>query len=206
MAPWRGTFAQDGGALSNQGIHHLDLLRHLGGEVQSVSSTMRTMGAAIEVEDAAVASLTYQHGGLGVVEVTTAARPIDFEASISFVCENGLAQIGGIAVNELQIFTPNPADCATFSEDFSGNIYGHGHVGMYRDIVANLIQGVPYPVSKHDCLSTIKLLHAFYRSDEAKQSVLVETSEESPRLGRADEKLAALYRTPQLERRLAQGE
>ena len=26
MAPWRGTFSHDGGALTNQGIHHIDLL------------------------------------------------------------------------------------------------------------------------------------------------------------------------------------
>ena len=50
-------------------------------------------------------------GAIGTIEVTTAARPIDFEASLSLVCENGLAQIGGIAVNELQVYTPDPDAC-----------------------------------------------------------------------------------------------
>jgi len=130
--------------------------------------------------------------------VTTAARPADFEASISFVCDNGLAQIGGIAVNELQVFSPDPSACAANSEDFSGNIYGHGHEALYRDIVADMRHGVPYPVAPDDCLGTISLLHAFYRSSELGTGVPVDGTAVSERLGRPDEELANLYRTPEL--------
>jgi predicted dehydrogenase len=196
LAPWRGTYAQDGGALTNQGIHHIDLLRNLVGDVKKVNASMSTLGADIEVEDSVVATIAYAGDTLGVLEVTTAARPIDFEASISLVCEKGLAQIGGIAVNELQVFTPAPGDCQACSEDFSGSVYGNGHGEMYRDIVSFWNRGVPYPVSREDCLCTIKLLHAFYRSDEEGGWVDVDGDGESQRLGRPDEKLADLYRTP----------
>jgi len=196
LAPWRGTYAQDGGALTNQGIHHVDLLRYLGGDVQRVNAVMRTLGAEIEVEDTVVATMAYSKGSVGVLEVTTAARPDDFEASISLVCEKGLAQIGGIAVNELQIFTPDPSACMAHSEDFSGNVYGHGHEFMYRDISAFFNQNIPYPVERTDCLNTIKLLHSFYCSDELGMWVDVESEKESVRLGRPDESLANLYRTP----------
>lgn len=194
LSPWRGTYAQDGGALTNQGIHHVDLLRYLGGDVKQVKATMRTLGADIEVEDTIVATMVYDTKAVGVLEVTTSARPDDFEASISLVCEKGLAQIGGIAVNELQIFTPDPAACVANSEDFSGNVYGHGHGDMYRDIAAFLMKGVSYPVGRQDCLNTIKLLHSFYRSDEQGRDVVVDSEEESTRLGKSDEKLASLYR------------
>ena len=201
MAPWRGTYSHDGGALTNQGIHHVDLLRHLGGEVKRVNCSMRTLGAEIEVEDALVATLEYESGAIATVEVTTAARPDDFEASISIVGSEGLAQIGGIAVNELQIFTPNPEDCAANSEDFIGieglgAVYGYGHAGMYADIVRFFADGTPYPVSREDCLATLRLLHAFYRSDEADGWAMVDTGEQSARLGRPDEVISALYRTP----------
>jgi len=194
LSPWRGTYAQDGGALTNQGIHHVDLLRYLGGDVKKVSATMCTLGADIEVEDTIVATMAYDTKAVGVLEVTTSARPDDFEASISLVCEKGLAQIGGIAVNELQIFTPDPAACAAHSEDFSGNVYGHGHGDMYRDIAAFLRKGGSYPVGRQDSLNTIKLLHSFYRSDEQGRDVVVDSEEESTRLGKSDEKLASLYR------------
>ncbi len=195
MAPWRGTFSHDGGALTNQGIHHIDLLRYFGGEVDRVNAAMRTLGADIEVEDTVVATFSYSGGAVGTVEVTTAARPDDFEASLSIVGSKGLAQIGGIAVNELQIFTPNPPACKTNSEDFSGCVYGFGHKILYNDILSFLRDGIPYPIRKGDCLNTIKLLHAFYRSDEKGAWLKVDSPDESERLGRENEEISMLYRT-----------
>ena len=197
MAPWRGTFAQDGGALTNQGIHHIDLLRYLGGEVDRVNATMRTLGAEIEVEDTAVGTFTYPSGAVGTLEITTAARPIDYEASLSIVGAKGLAQLGGIAVNELQVFTPDPAACAVSSEDFSGCVYGSGHGKIYENIAKVFHQGQNYSVSRQDNLGTIRLLNAFYKADEVGGWVAVKDAEESVRLGRPDDVLADLYRTPE---------
>jgi len=196
LAPWRGTFSHDGGALSNQGIHHIDLLRYLGGEVEQLNAVLRTLGAQIEVEDTAVATLKYPNGGVGVVEVTTSARPDDFEASLSIVGANGLAQLGGWAVNELQIFTPKPEDCAEFSEKIP-DAYGFGHQQVYRDLVDAWQGKRPYPVSREDCLKTIQLLHAFYRSDEEGGWVNVQEGKASSRMGRPNEEISNLYRTPQ---------
>jgi UDP-N-acetyl-2-amino-2-deoxyglucuronate dehydrogenase len=202
LAPWRGTFSHDGGALTNQGIHHVDLLRHLGGEVEAVNATMRKLGAEIEAEDTVVATLRYASGAVGSLEVTTAARPDDFEASVSIVGSEGLAQLGGIAVNELQIFTPDPAACAENSVDFvgikgHGAVYGYGHYDMYRDIVANMRDGTPYPVAPDDALATLRLLHAFYRADEEGDWVQAQDGGQSTRLGRANEAVSDIYRTPE---------
>lgn len=195
LAPWRGTFSMDGGCLTNQGIHHIDLLRCMGGEVSRVCSIHKTLGADIEVEDTATAAIAFENGALGTLEVTTAARPIDYEASLSLVCENGLAQIGGIAVNELQVYTPDPTSCAKNSEDFSGNVYGHGHVKIYEEIVAFFERGQKFPVSYEDTLATIQLLNSFYLSDETRGWINVATAGDSARLGRLENDLAALYRT-----------
>lgn len=200
LAPWRGTFSHDGGALTNQTIHHVDLLRHLGGEICRVNAVMRTLGADIEVEDTTVATVEYASGAIATLESTTAARPDDFEASISLVCSEGLAQIGGIAVNELQIFTPDPTACAPNSEDFvgiegHGAVYGYGHSAMYSDIVSAFRGDAVYPVSADDCRDTLRLLHAFYRSDEAGGWVDVIADEESARLGREDDIISDIYRT-----------
>lgn len=200
LAEWRGTYAMDGGCLTNQGIHHVDLMRYFGGEVDRVVSSMQTLGADIEVEDTAVASVLFHGGAVGSVEVTTAARPIDYEASLSIVGEKGLAQIGGIAVNELQIYTPDPAACRANSEDFSGNVYGHGHEQLYKEVAGFYREGAPFSVSYEDALSTIKLLNAFYVSDEKNTWIGTADARDSVRLGRPDEALSALYRTPPLGR------
>lgn len=203
MSPWRGTFSHDGGALTNQSIHHVDLIRYLGGEVARVNAQMRTLGANIEVEDTVVATITFKNDAVGILEATTAARPDDFEASISIVGSKGLAQIGGIAVNELQVYTPDAQACNENSEDFhgikgAGAVYGHGHSLMYQDIVSFFKDSSVYPVSRNDCLGTLKLLHAFYRSDEICGWVDAENNQQSERLGRSDEKISKLYRTPLL--------
>lgn len=195
LAPWRGTFSMDGGCLTNQGVHHIDLLRLLGGEVSRVSAVHRTFGAKIEVEDTAAATLAFANGAIGTLEVTTAARPIDYEASLSLVCEHGLAQIGGIAVNELQVYTPEQGACAQNSEDFSGNVYGHGHVKIYEQIVAALSKQQAFPIACDDTLATIQLLNSLYVADELGRWVDVATAGDSARLGRADDELAKLYRT-----------
>lgn len=195
LAPWRGTFSMDGGCLTNQGIHHIDLLRQLGGEVRRVCSIHKTLGAEIEVEDTAAAIFEFENGATGTLEVTTAARPVDYEASLSLVCENGLAQIGGIAVNELQIYTPDPSACAANSEDFSGNVYGHGHVKIYEEIVAFSRNGHEFPVVYEDTFATIQLLNSFYLSDETQSWINVFAAGDSERLGGLDDDLADLYRT-----------
>ena len=195
LAPWRGTFAMDGGCLTNQGIHHVDLLRHLGGKVSRVCSVHKTLGADIEVEDTVVAAFEFESGAVGSLEITTAARPIDYEASLSLVCENGLAQIGGIAVNELQVYTPDPSSCEINSEDFSGNVYGLGHIKIYEEIVETSKQDKEFPVSYEDTLATIQLLNSFYQADEAKAWVDIISTVDSNRLGREDNDLADVYRS-----------
>ena len=74
---WRGTLALDGGgALMNQGVHTVDLLLHLAGPVESVSAQTRTAAhERLEVEDIAVAVLTFKSGAVGVLSASTAAYP-----------------------------------------------------------------------------------------------------------------------------------
>ena len=133
LSVWRGTFSHDGGALTNQGIHHLDLLRNLFGEIKKINSNMKTFGAKIEVEDSVTANLEFTSGAIGSLEILTSARPKDYEASISVVGSKGLAQLGGWAVNELQIFSPKPNECKKFTEKIP-DAYGFGHYDLYKDI------------------------------------------------------------------------
>jgi UDP-N-acetyl-2-amino-2-deoxyglucuronate dehydrogenase len=73
---WRGTVAWDGGgALMNQGIHTVDVLLWLFGEVVGVTGRTSTRVHAIEVEDTAAALLEFASGATGTIEATTAAYP-----------------------------------------------------------------------------------------------------------------------------------
>lgn len=193
--PWRGTFAMDGGCCTNQGIHHLDMLRYFAGEVKRVNAVMKTCGAKIEVEDTAVATLEFESGALGVIEITTAARPQDYESSISIVGSKGLAMLGGWATDKLVTFSPNPEDEVQYSDTFE-DAYGLGHNDIYAGVYETIVNGGQPAVNFADAMNTIRFLHAVYLSDERRDWVEVNRGEESARLGRPDEKLANLYRTP----------
>src|SRR5690606_4460771 len=101
---WRGTWALDGGVLTNQASHHVDLLEWMMGEVESVFAMSRTALVDIEAEDTAVVLLRFKSGALGVIEATTAVRPKDLEGSLSLLGESGSVEIGGFAVNQMKVW------------------------------------------------------------------------------------------------------
>ncbi len=193
LAPWRGTYSHDGGALTNQGIHHIDLLRYLVGEVKEVSSNLLTLGSKIEVEDTGLALFKFLNGAVGSLEITTAARPIDFEASISILGSKGTVQIGGLAVNQIILYTPNPKICNKFSEKIP-DAYGFGHYELYNQIYKSISKNKKFIISRQDCFKTILLLNAFYVSHEKRKSITINNKVESKKLGKKNEKIAKIYR------------
>jgi len=198
--PWRGTWGLDGGALTNQAIHHIDLLRWLVGNVKSLSAVARTQFVNVAVEDTACAWLKFENGALGAIEATTATRPLDkdLEASISILGENGTVIVEGAAVNKLTLWTFDDANMEEFSED-PPNVYGFGHNHIIDNVVDVLKNGGEPLVSGEDAIQSIKLLSALYRSiEDDGREVALQDDPISGRLGVIDgasEKIADLYRT-----------
>ena len=193
LSDWRGTFSHDGGALTNQGIHYVDLVKFLAGRPVSTFCKMDTFGAKIEVEDTVVGLVKFQNKTLANIEVTTSTRPTDIEASISLIGTKGFAQIGGIAANKLEIFTPDPKDCSKYSEVIP-DAYGFGHFNFYEDLYKSLVFKKKFPVSDKDCLESIKFLHSFYESSEKSKEIFFKNIKGSKKLGRKNEKISKRYR------------
>lgn len=195
--PWRGTFALDGGCCTNQGIHHLDLLRYLNGEIVKVNAQMRTYAVSEEIEDTVIANVEFENGAVGSIEITTAMRPSDVESSISIIGTKGMAMVGGWATDKLMLFSPKPEEQEVYSDTFP-DPYGFGHNEIYNGVCDTLL-GIGAPaVEYQDALKTIRLLHSLYRSDEDASWIDVEVGLESQRLGKPDDELAALYRTTKI--------
>lgn len=70
QAPWRGTWIQDGGALMNQCIHGIDLLRWMmGNEVEEVyGATRQQFHDYLEAEDVGMAVVKFKNGAIGTIE------------------------------------------------------------------------------------------------------------------------------------------
>ncbi|MET0863277.1 MAG: Gfo/Idh/MocA family oxidoreductase [Nakamurella sp.] len=70
---WRGTWATDGGGvLMTQAVHNIDLLQWFMGEAVEVSAAHSTIVQPIEVEDTAVATISFAGGGLATLAASTA--------------------------------------------------------------------------------------------------------------------------------------
>lgn len=88
-AGWRGTWALDGGGcLMNQGVHCIDLLCWLAGNIKSVTAKTFTMARNIEVEDSAFALANFKNGAFGVIEGSTISLP-GRDDYIEIQCEKG---------------------------------------------------------------------------------------------------------------------
>jgi UDP-N-acetyl-2-amino-2-deoxyglucuronate dehydrogenase len=141
---WRGTWAYDGGVLTNQASHHIDMLEWFFGDVVSVHARAVTALARIETEDTAVATLKFRNGALGIIEATTATRPSDLEGSLSILGEKGTVEIAGFAMNQIRHwrFVDELASDRDVVEKFSVNppdVYGFGHQAYYQHVIDCLI-------------------------------------------------------------------
>lgn len=188
---WRGTWALDGGVLTNQASHHVDLLEWMMGPVESVFARSTRAIAKIEAEDTAVAVLRFKNGALGVIEATTAIRPKDLEGSISILGEGGSVEIGGFAVNQMRVwnFVESRPDDADVMKRFSvnpPNVYGFGHQAYYDHVVSCLRDGSPPSVDGKEGRKSLELINAIYESIETGREVRVGSVPHVSRLGRRD--------------------
>ena len=94
QAKWRGTWAQDGGALMNQCIHGIDLLRWMmGEEIDEVYGvTRQQFHHYLEAEDIGMAVVKFQNGAVATIEGTTNVYPKNLEETLYLFGENGNRQ------------------------------------------------------------------------------------------------------------------
>ena len=187
---WRGTWAFDGGVLTNQASHHVDLLEWMLGDVETVFAKSTTALADIEVEDTAVVLLRFRSGALGVIEATTATRPKDLEGSISILGEKGSVEIGGFAVNEMKTWNfadehPEDEDVLTNYSVNPPDVYGFGHKAYYEHVQRCLTEEGPHLVDGLEGRKSLELISAIYESIETGKEVALRFRPEKCRLGAA---------------------
>lgn len=186
--PWRGTWAMDGGVLTNQASHHVDLLEWMMGDVDSVFAMTRTALVDIEAEDTAVVVLKFRSGALGVIEATTAVRPKDLEGSLSLLGSAGTVEIGGFAVNEMKHWNfadPEEGDgevMTTYSVN-PPNVYGFGHKAYYDHVVDCLLNDGRHLVDGLQGRKSLELINAIYESVETGREVPLRFRARHARLG-----------------------
>lgn len=164
---WRGTWEFDGGAFMNQASHYVDLLDWLIGPIEKVQAMMSTT-RDIEVEDTGVLNVKWRSGALGSMSVTMLTYPQNLEGSITILGEKGTVRIGGVAVNDIQIWKfsePRDYDVQIQEANYqTTSVYGFGHPLYYKNVV-DVMRGKAEPETDgREGLKSLEVLIAAYLS------------------------------------------
>ena len=178
-SPWRGTLAEDGGAVMNQGIHMLDLMLWIGGSVREVSGAIDTFSHRMEAEDFGMAQLRYESGTLGYFMAATATYP-GFPPTLRVFGERGSVFVVGSDIAHCSVPAANPPTSAP-----SGSSTGAGeadpkqipyepHQRQYADIHESIATGRRPSIASEEGVRAVAVAEAIYRSHREKRPVAVE--------------------------------
>lgn len=173
-AAWRGTSALDGGALMNQGIHMVDLVRWLAGPIVSVAGHTATVAKRMEAEDVATASVVFASGALGTLAATTSAYP-GVPHDLRIHGERGLVhlrgqdivvwQVPGVARPNLDSEGEAAGAAATWGTTFVG------HARQYADVTAAFRERTESAITGADGRDSLAVVLAVYESAASGRAV-----------------------------------
>ena len=183
-AKWRGTWEQDGGALMNQCIHDIDLLRWLMGDdvVEVMAMTDRLKHDYIEAEDLGIAIVRFANGSYGIIEGTTDVYPKNLEETLYLFGEKGTVKAGGEAVNTIEEwkfsdYLDEPETVKRENSEQPPNVYGFGHTKLYKDVIEAINNDRQPYVDARAGRRALELVLAIYKSAAMGQSVRLPINE-----------------------------
>jgi UDP-N-acetyl-2-amino-2-deoxyglucuronate dehydrogenase len=177
---WRGTWALDGGgALMNQSIHNIDLLRWLAGPVKSIIGRTATLAHKMQTEDTASALVTFENGALGVIQGATSCWPGD-PARVELHGDRGTIVIeeGEIAKWDLQDASPEEKEAMLTLEKQDGSgatdpmaIGFEMHRRQIVDMIEAIRDGRPPAIQGAEARRSVEIIRAIYQSAELGRAV-----------------------------------
>lgn len=172
QAKWRGTWAQDGGALMNQCIHGIDLLRWMmGGEIDEVYGvTRQQFHHYLEAEDIGMAVVKFKNGAVATIEGTTNVYPKNLEETLYLFGENGTVKLGGKSTNNIDVwdFADETEEDSKNKglEEVTSNVYGNGHTSLYADVIDAIKNDRKPYVDAYAGKNALELVLAIYKSQK----------------------------------------
>lgn len=170
-ATWRGTWEQDGGALMNQCIHNIDLLRWMmGDEIEEVvGMTDRLNHDYIEAEDLGIALVRFKNGAYGIIEGTTDIYPQNLEETLYLFGQKGTVKAGGQSVNIIEEWNfsdmlDDPEEVKAQYHEAPPNVYGYGHTPLYADVISAIAEDRQPYVDAKAGRRALELVLAIYLS------------------------------------------
>ncbi len=170
---WRGTWSLDGGAaLINQGIHTVDLLLWLFGDVTRVQAAMKTKLHTIKAEDTLAALLEFRSGALGVLQAATSIYP-GYPRRIELTGSEGTMILEQDRLIEIRVRHGEPASVFTESMDENPSssspvVSDHrAHQAVLEDFIRAIETNSRPVCDGHEGRRSLALIESIYKSCSA---------------------------------------
>lgn len=190
---WKGTKELDGGGcLMNQGIHAIDTMCWLAGDVKTVYGVIDTMLRDIEVEDTAMAILEFENGARGMLMGTTISNVpeeapegdrlrIEFERG-TIVYEKGKTSLykreikegpdGFFLGDEVHRIPLDDEDKAVISSTSDpANLDMESHFAIVSNFISAVIDDTDPYITGSSARKSVDLVLALYKSSKSGMKV-----------------------------------
>lgn len=182
---WKGTWKLDGGgSLMNQGVHTLDVLVHLAGEIDQVAGFYGVFNHEVEAEDQVVAALKFKNGALGTLLTTTCCIPGGEQRIYMYGTEGSFCREAGVLVSYdmgpederkrmMDLFSATPKEAALKSDPMA--LSSDGHIQIVEDLVRAIVEdgepAIPLSRAKH----AVEVATAIYKSGRTGRVISVDS-------------------------------
>ncbi len=166
---WRGTWELDGGgALMNQGVHMVDILRWIMGPVESVYALADHLVRRIEVEDTACAVIKWKSGAFGVLQGTTSVTPgmphrLEFHGELGSILTEGERIVKWAVPGEEEPSMEQKVQIGS-SESDPKSIATEGHRIQIRDLCYAIREDREPMVTGEEARKAVEIILAVYES------------------------------------------
>jgi len=174
---WKGRWATEGGGvLINQAIHTVDLIRWLGGEVESVKGSVSTDLLNVEVEDTAHALFKFKNGSRAILYATNTHvtnSPIELE----LIFENG-----SLLLHDDILYLSKGKHTQVLihkneQKQLGKSYWGHSHELLINDFYEHILKNKAFEINGREGYETLKLIKAIYDSSEKRAELTISSIE-----------------------------
>lgn len=187
---WHGKWLYDGGVIAQQGIHYIDLLCYFFGEPVECVSVVSNKSNKLQAEDTHLGLIKFKNGVVCQVSLTTALRPIDFQATIEVFQKEKQILLSGLCCNKVNniYYNSKKKKDTKLSKKLSENVptgYGLSHRKVFQNIINHdLKKSSKKPLTAIETLNTLKLIQMMYKSSEKKSWVNFKDKNLNSKLGK----------------------
>lgn len=163
---WHGTQAMDGGVLTNQGSHYVDLVLYFKkSKVEKVSAFGATLKHKMECEDTVTVNLAFEDGTIGNIQANTITYPSNLEGALTLFYDRATIKIGGPALNKIQYWMGDFEEVLQQSHvEQIENVYGNGHRKVIQNMVNHLLGAEELFIPGSEGIGPVEVIEGAYRS------------------------------------------